>query len=385
MTLMRRKHLHIFAVVMLAVILVTAGCTGNRSHGTAGGDTLRLKYAKLLTIVRHNGYTAVSLADPWHKGKTLHRYLLIPSGKDGDATLKTLAKDGGTVVRTPVRRSIVFTTVHSSLLTDLKAGNAISGVCDLQYMLIPWIQRAVAEGRITDCGNSMNADIEKIISVRPQALLLSPFEKSGGYGKLDNIHIPIIECADYMEQSPLGRAEWMKFYGMLFGRQAEADSLFDSVERSYTQLKAKASHSTDKPKVITELKTGSVWYVPGGRSYVAQLISDAGGKYAFASDNNSGSLSCSEEMVLLKAGDADVWLYKYDSHPATLKELLSADNAYSQIKAFRTGRVYGADCSAVPFYEEASFHPDRVLSDMMTVFHPEQFRRPTYYYKQIPQ
>lgn len=385
MKLMRRQLLHTLATAMIAAILVAAGCTGHRNHGQAGGDTLRLKYAKLLTIVRHNGYTAVSLSDPWHEGKTLHKYLLVPNGKEGDATLKTLAKDMGTIVRTPVKCSIVFTTVHSSLLTDLNAGDAISGVCDLQYMLIPWIQKAVANGKITDCGNSMNADIEKIISVRPQALLLSPFEKSGGYGKLDNLHIPIIECADYMEQSPLGRAEWMKFYGMLFGRQAEADSLFDNVERSYKGLKTKASGATGKPKVITELKTGPVWYVPGGKSYVAQLICDAGGKYAFASDNNSGSLSCSVEMVLLKASDADVWLYKYDSHPATLRELLSADNAYSQIKAFRTGHVYGADCSAVPFYEEASFHPDRVLSDMMAILHPELFRHSTYYYKQIPQ
>ena len=125
------------------------------------------------------------------------------------------------------------------------------------------------------------------------------------------------------------------------------------------------------PKVITELKTGAVWYVPGGASYVGQMIADAGGRYAFASDKSEGSLSLTFEKVLDEAGDADIWLYKYNDHPCNLKELLSGYTGYQQMKAFQDKQVYGADCARVPFYEESGFHPERVLRDMMIIFHPE--------------
>ena len=375
------KQLFISFVLLL---IFACSCGNNSKHATEQGDTLHLQYARQLTIVKYKGYTEVSLADPWHKGKILHRYLLIPRGGKGNDVLKKINTSGGTVVRIPVTRSIVFTTAHCSLLADLGVKSAVKGVCDLQYILLPWVEKngKPAPG-IVDCGNSMNADIEKIIDLRPQAILLSPFENSGGYGKLDEIHIPVIECADYMESTPLGRAEWMKFYGLLFGREQQADSLFLQICKQYHQLQAQARHMKTHPKVITELKTGAVWYVPGGASYVGQMIADAGARYAFASDNNEGSLSLTFEKVLDEAGDADIWLYKYNDHPCNLKELLSGYTGYQQMKAFKDKQVYGADCARIPFYEESAFHPERVLRDMMIIFHPEIRMGKLRYYKRL--
>ena len=375
------KQLLVSFILLLSIV---SSCGSNSRPVAEQGDTLRLQYARQFTMVKYKGYTEVSLADPWHKGKILHRYLLVPRGGEGDHVLKKINTGDGTVVRIPVTRSVVFTTVHCSLLADLGVKSAVKGVCDLQYILLPWVEKngKPAPG-IVDCGNSMNADIEKIIDLRPQALLLSPFENSGGYGKLDEIHIPVIECADYMESTPLGRAEWMKFYGLLFGREQQADSLFLQICKQYHQLQERARHMKTHPKVITELKTGAVWYVPGGASYVGQMIADAGGRYAFASDKSEGSLSLTFEKVLDEAGDADIWLYKYNDHPCNLKELLSGYAGYQQMKAFQDKQVYGADCARVPFYEESGFHPERVLRDMMIIFHPEIKMGKLRYYKRL--
>lgn len=375
------KQLLVSFVLLLSIV---SSCGSNSRPAGEKGDTLHLQYARQLTMVKYKGYTEVSLADPWHKGKILHRYLLIPRGREGERVLKKINTSDGTVVRIPVTRSVVFTTVHCSLLADLGVKSAVKGVCDLQYILLPWVEKngKPAPG-IVDCGNSLNADIEKIIDLRPQAILLSPFENSGGYGKLDEIHIPVIECADYMESTPLGRAEWMKFYGLLFGREQQADSLFLQVCKQYHQFQAQARHMRTHPKVITELKTGAVWYVPGGASYVGQMIADAGARYAFASDKSEGSLSLTFEKVLDEAGDADIWLYKYNDHPCNLKELLSGYTGYQQMKAFQDKQVYGADCARVPFYEESGFHPERVLRDMMIIFHPEIKMGKLRYYKRL--
>lgn len=109
----------------------------------------------------------------------------------------------------------------------------------------------------------MNPDIEKVIDMHPDGILLSPYENSGGYGRIEKLNIPILECADYMETSALGRAEWVRFYGLLFGKEAEADSLFAGVEEAYLSLRNQVKDITPKPTVITELKTGGTWYVPG--------------------------------------------------------------------------------------------------------------------------
>lgn len=371
---MRRFLLYLFILGS-----IFASCTDSRTRvGEAGGDTIALKYARHLTIVKYDGYTQVNLVDPWNKGKILHTYYLVPKGQKGNeiarhfkAHLSSGFSEATSVVRTPVSRSIIFTTVHASLLSELGAGKDISGVCDLKYMNIPWIHRAVKAGKIVDCGDGMNANIEKIIETKPEVMLISPFENSGGYGKLDKVDIPIIETADYMETSALGRAEWMKFYGMLFDKEEKANRLFEQVDRSYQNLKAEALNTKTHPSVITELKTGSVWYVPGGRSVISQMIEDAGGKYVFQSDKNQGSLSYSFEKVLDEAGDADFWFYKYDSHPSTLKEIYADFQGYGEMKAWKTHHVYGCNTSAVPYYETASFHPERVLRDFIIILHPD--------------
>lgn len=362
-------------------------CGGRQTTASQeAGDTVVFKYATQLNIVRHKDYAEVVVKNPWKEGKILHRYLLVPDSIDPqDISLTSYHSPlTSTIVRTPLRRSVMFTTVHCAMLMSFGCEQSIAGVADLKYIKIPWIHEQVKAGRITDVGEGMSPVVEKIIDQRPDALFLSPFENSGGYGRLEEIGIPIIECAEYMEPSPLARAEWLRFYGMLFGCEQKADSLFAVVDSSYCALRS--LFTVDKQKsVLLDKVTGSVWYVPGGRSTIGQMIQDAGGNYPWADDDHSGSVSLPFEAVLEKAGEADVWLFRYSSdHDITPDELLSEHHGYGQFKAFRSGEIYGCDVERSLFYEESPFRPDWLLGDYIHILHPDIPNLPPLrYYKKV--
>lgn len=381
------------------VALLMAACQGGKTAAAdaEAGDTLEMKYAKLLTIVKHGDgeeasdeaegvdyqYAEAIIANPWKAGTILHRYILIPKGKEGDKTVAMLARRRSTgarcttdTVRTPLESNLVFTAPHCQLLTELGCQNAITGVCDKDYINIPDIKsRAQADAKVAhpimDCGSSMQPDIERIIALHPEALLISPFENSGGYGKLDKLRIPVIETADYMETSPLGRAEWIKLYGLLLG-SSKADSLFSAIEKEYLQLKAEAAKLPLGLSILTERKTGNVWYVPGGKSTMGILLRDAHARYIFADDTHSGSLSMSPEQIIAKGNQVDVWAFKYfGGNALTKQDLLAEYQGYQALKAFQTGTVYETDTSCEPYFELTSFHPEILLREFIILSHPE--------------
>ena len=379
--------------LLLSLFLVLlCSCNGSRTPSSQEvGDTVAFKYATQLTVVKYDGYTVASLKDPWKKGAVLHQYILVPDSLQQLPSHLLPLTSHHSLIRTPLKRSIIFSTVHCAMLMEMGRQDCIAGVADLKYIKLPWIQEQVRAGRMTDVGDGLSPVIEKIIDQRPDALLMSPFENSGGYGKLDELSIPIVECAEYMEPSPLARAEWIRFYGMLFGCEATADSLFAVVDSSYQALKKKASvenrptkfttasgetfyighPSIDIPTLVDKM-TGSVWYVPGGRSTIGQMITDAGGDYPWADDDHSGSLALPFENVLERASNTLVWIFRYSSdHDITYKELESEYHGYSQFRAFRDRRVYGCNVEQSLFYEETPFRPDWLLGDFIRILHPD--------------
>ena len=436
------------------VALLMAACQGGKTAAAdaEAGDTLEMKYAKLLTIVKHGDgeessdaaegidyqYAEAIVANPWKAGTLLHRYILIPKGEEGDKTVAMLAKRRSMgarcttdTVRTPVERSAVFIAPHCQLMYELGCQQAIRGVCDLNYINIPDVRKraasagkasagnASAQNSIVDCGSSMAPDIERIIALKPEAILVSPFENSGGYGKLDKLHIPIIEAADYMESSPLGRAEWMKFYGMLFGKdknisttaagkaseaavgkasgaaagkaseatllascELRADSLFAQIEKEYLDLKAEAGKLPKGLSILTERKTGNVWYVPGGQSTIGILLKDANARYIFSDDQHSGSLPMSPEQILAKGSQVDVWAFKYfGGAPLSQVQLLQEYDGYKALAAFSRGNIYQVDTSMVPYFELTSFHPELLLREFIILAHGERFGKLRFYKK----
>lgn len=360
-------------LALLVVLLVLCACRRHAVVGMSqGGDTIRLAYADLLCMTEQadSQLLHITVSDPWHQGKTLQRLTL-----SGDTTAQG--------VMHPLKRVVVFTTSHCQLLEYLGLADRIVGVCDLQYILIPDIQQRVRAGKIANCGNSMSPDLEKIVSLHPDAILLSPFE-GGDYGRLEKLGIPIILAADYMESSSLGRAEWMRYYGRLFGCGQKADSLFKAVDASYGRLKAQAARLPQGRSILTERKTGATWYTPGGESTIGVTIRDAHGSYAFADDRHSGSLPLSFEQIIAKAGESDVWAFKFNgSHMMSRQDLLNEFHGYEALKAFRTGEIYECNCSKVPYFEEVSWRPDYLLRELMILLHPQLKMGALRYYKKL--
>ena len=356
---------------MLCLLLLS--CGGNRSDGQAEvGDTLLLRHARNLTIVQYADRTEVTLRNPWDTTGVLGRYLLIK-----DEAVKTESSSliysehsrttlNSSLVRVPLRRAAVFSSVHCALFHELGADDAVGGICDLQFFNLPYYKEGVASGRIINLGNSMQPNLEQMVNLNPDAIMPSPFENSGGLGRIERLGVPIIWCADYMEDTPLGRAEWIRFYGRLIGREAEADSIFRAVEQRYEELCAEATGATTRPRLLPEMPWSGQWTLPSQGSSSAKLYADAGADYLFKDLSGKGGVPLSTEKVVDKAVDADIWIIKHHG-PLDRGQMISDTPLLAGIKA----PIWWCDTSRTLLYEETPFHPERLLENLIAILHPE--------------
>lgn len=366
---------HIIGALLIIGASVSCNSGKEQRSCTLSEESVTVAYAQGFRLSQGDGYRRVDIINPWDTTQLLRTYLLV----NRNDSLPEHMPDG-VVVRTPLRNALVFSSVHCSLINELQCLDAVGGVCDSEYIYIDALQHRLQNGTLVDAGNSTAPDIEKVIDLNPDAILLSPFENVR-HERLEKTGIPIIECADYMENTPLGRAEWMRLMGWFFGCDAVADSLFESVEATYINTCKRVDTVESRPTVITERRTGSVWYMPGGKSYMAQLLIDAGGDYLWHDNDNTGSIALSFENVLERGQDADFWLLKYYSdNDFTYNSLAEEYAAYRRFKAFEQKRVYVCNTKYYRYYEETPFHPERLLQDFGAIFHPELFENYKPYY-----
>ena len=364
----------LFFISFLSIAVSLSSCGNKSGVGvSSSGDTIRYRYATLLTRIAHDRYDEIIINDPWKKGHVLHKYCLV---KRADSAQVGNLPVGSDVVYLPVNRAVVATAPLCQLMLWLQAPTVIKGVCDAEYVNIAELQKLIAQGTITSCGSSMAPSLEQMAVLHPQALFMSSYE-NGSFSMLKRLKAPVIECVEYMEPNALARAEWMKFYGLLIGKERQADSLFTQVEKSYKNLVALAAKAKQRPMVLTERVTGGTWYCPGGASSMATLLSDANARYVFAHDTHSGSLSLAPEAVVAAAHDADVWLFTYlGPRPLSKQQLLAEYHGYANIKAFRNAKIYQCSSERSTYFNEVSFHPDFLLADMIKIFHPDIISHP---------
>lgn len=352
---------------LLFLLCLVAGCQtrrGSTGKEAVSSDTIR--YAQGFSVYHFNDYVSVEVHDPWDRTRLLQRYLLVEREKPVPADLPS-----GTLVRIPVRNIVVYTSVHAAIIDQLGATDRVIGVCEPRYMDTPAIQEGLRAGRITDLGEATSSNVEKMIEIGAELVIASPFQNSS-YGPVEKLGIPIIEGADYMESLPLGRTEWIRFYGLLFGKESLADSIFRDTEQKYLELKSLIRDDMPRPSVISEKKFGGSWYMPAGESYVANLYKDAGADYLFKDLTGAGSVPLSFETVLDRAIHADLWLIKYNqTTEMTYRDLRTEYTPYENFDAFKNRRIYTCNTGKVPYYEEFPLHPDYLLKDLIWVFHPE--------------
>lgn len=369
----------IIPFLLLLSAMVAGGCSVKHAGDAAktpAGDTL-VRTASLLRMQRFPQYVKVDVANPWDTAAVLGRYALVERGVVPDSL-----PEGYVVVNVPLERSLVYSSVHTGAIEELGALSCVAAVADGQYFSQPSMLAMIKAGKVEDVGSSQSPSVEKIMALAPDAVLLSPFENAG-HGALDRMNVPIIECADYMEPTPLARAEWIKLLGLLYGCEAKADSIYADVCAAYNSLAGRMAAVDDKPLVLTEKLTSGYWFVPGGRSYMARMIEDAGGRYPWEGNKSAGSLQLDFSAVYARAADADVWLIRIFGGSLTATDLQNEYMLNSQFKAFRDGRIYVANTAVVPLFDEFPFHPERLLSEFASIFHPDSASAPLRYYSRI--
>ena len=358
---------NLFSCLLIVSVCLTSCRSGHAPGGRIVTEADSVEYARGFSIESGEGYTCVEIANPWDSGKVLHRYVLVPSDQRLPSDLPE-----GTLLRTPLRRVVVYTSIHCSLMDFLGVPERIAGVCGSRYIELDFVKEGLSGGRIADLGESIQPDMEKMIEVAPDAVFTSPIDDQSGYGKLEKIGIPLVECVDYMETHPLGRSEWVKLFGLLFGREREADSLFRMTVDAYHETKKLVDTLKRRPTLLAEMKIGSAWYVPGGGSYMAAIYRDAGADYLWRDTPDTGSIPFSFEHVLERAAGADVWVMKYNRPQDLTYADLKADYAgYALFDAFKRRSVYFCNTNHNTYYEDLAIHPDYILKDLVWVFHPE--------------
>ena len=369
-------------LILLGFAFWMVACTpsGKQTSSTEALSSDSIQYAQGVTVQRFDTYIMVEVRDPWDSTRLLQRYLLVDRTKSVPGGLPK-----GTIVKVPVKDIVIYTSVHAAIIDQLHETDKVIGVCEPRYMDTPAIQEGIQAGRIADLGEATSPNIEKMIEIGAELGIAAPFQNSS-YGPFEKIGIHIIEGADYMEAFPLGRTEWIRFYGLLFGKEEMADSIFKETEQAYLSLKDLTANIDNRPTVLSEKKFGSSWYVPSGDSYMAHLIEDAGADYMFKDLPGAGSTPLAFETVFDKAIHADIWLVKYNqSSEMTYNDLRSEYTPYENFDAFKKKRIYTCNTGAVPYYEEFPIHPEYLLKDLIWIFHPELvFGYSPRYFREMP-
>ena len=340
-----------------------------RNHSVPGEILQKndvIEYASWFDYEEFSDYTKIVVKSPWDSTAYLQTYILVPKNQPLPDSLPS-----GTLIRTPLERTVCFPSVTCGFLRELGVDSTIVGVAESQYIHIESIQEKIKNGQILDVGQAFNPDSEKLILIQPEAIFANTLQDAG-IGQITKTGIPVIECVEYMEFIPLGQSEWLKFIALFFDKKDEADRLFSETKDRYNELKALVGDIKNRPTVFTETMYGNVWYLPGGKSYMAHLLSDAGANYIWKDNENSGSIALSFEQVLLEAEKADYWLIKYyDAKEMSYADLSSQNANYSLFQAYKNRRIQTLNTLKTAYYEELPIHPDIMLSDMISIFHPE--------------
>lgn len=314
-------------------------------------------------MVDFGEWTLAEISNPWDSTSTLGRFALVK--RDGE---KPSLPDDVSIIEVPVKRCAIFSSVHGGILEQLGTDSIICAVADAGYFNSARIRNRIASGAIVDLGPVTSPAIEKIIAAHPDVILTSPMQNDD-HGGIGRSGIDILEMADYLETTPLGRAEWVKLLGVLTGCREAANAHFNGVKQRYLKLKELASNAPEKPKTITENIYQGVWYMPGGNSYKANMLIDAGTIYPWSDDRSTGSLSLSLPQVLEKAHDAEVWIMTTYGYDLSHEKMLVDEPRVANIKAFEKG-LWSVDTQKSPLFDEFPFNPDRLLADYIYIVHP---------------
>lgn len=375
---MKFNNLVILSIALLVMSACTKSHTSTSEKQTAEATSSNIKYARGFKMERFADYTLITVRNPWDTTRIMEKYVLVDRNNKITSSLPE-----GTVVRVPVQRVALCSAIFAGEYKQLGELDKIVAVSDPEYINIKEITTKIQRNEIANLGMTSALKDEQLIASKSEILIVSPFEIAT-HDKYKNNGICIVKDASYMEESPLGRAEWLKFEAAFLGNDSIANIIFTNIENRYNDLCQQVKTTKNRPTVFTELKSGDAWYVAGGNSFIGNFLKDAGANYLWNDMKMTGSKPLPVEAVYSKAINADYWLIKYNAPTDKTMEQLGNEYAlYKNFTAYKNGNVYAVNSGKTPFYEVAPLEPDVVLADLVKIFHPEILPNynPKYYIK----
>lgn len=366
--------------VIFLLFFAVYGCRPEPGNQTDADEFMQAKYAELFEIKQQAGYTQLNIYSKNRDRKTSYILTSYPDSFSQSGEEQ--------IIKVPAEKIICLSTTHLGFLKKLNKQETAVGAGGTEYLYDTLYRRAVKTGELHDIGYEGNLNLEKIIQL--QADLMTIYRIEGEQSEITEIakryKLPNILINEYLEPSVLGQAEWIKVFGLLTGTEKTADSIFSAAESNYLKLKKKAEEISNKPKVLLNMPWKGTWYVPCGNSNIANLIRDAGGQYLWDEANCRHNRPMSLESVYEKAQNADVWLNPGQADRR--KEILATDERLGNLPAVKNDRIYNRIARISPsggndYMESGVINPDKILSDLIKVLHPEIPDDSLYYYRKV--
>lgn len=374
-----------FATLTIALAaLLCSGCTGSQNHAITDFTTevYTPEYASGFTLTRtpHGASTLLTVRNPWQGAGGVEQYLFI--AREGE---KAPADFPGQVVTAPVRHAVCMSSSHVAMFDAIGQVLRVAGVSGIDYISNEHVNKHRYCGEVRDVGYDTNLNFELLAAMRPDIVLLYGIsgENTIVTGKLRELGIPYVYIGDYVEESPLGKAEWLLTVAEMCNCRGEGLETFRAIRDRYEALKARVPHAT-RPKVMLNTPYRDTWFMPSSRSYMVRLIEDAGGEYVYKGNDGDSSVAVDLEEAYLLAEAADYWL---NLGPLTNRGELTAQNPkFASVRAVTEGRVYNNNRRQTPaggsdFWESGVVRPDRVLQDLIQIFHGGE--EELYYYRKL--
>jgi iron complex transport system substrate-binding protein len=374
-------------ILFLLAFLLYSGCVHDRALSDKKNTAVPvdLNYAQGFKVEKSGDLVTIKVMNPWQQAENVsYQYWL---GTTSRAPGKGIPENR--YFKVPVEKVVCLSTTFVGFIGFLHQEETIVGISGGKYVTSPSLSERISNGGIPDVGYDENLSYEKLIQLQPDVVFVYGITGSVSsiVARLDEVGIKSVVVAEYLEETPLAKMEWIKYFGAFYGRLDEAGLKFDSVASNYNQQAQKVTKETNKPKVMLGLPWSGTWYISGGKSYMASLLRDAGGLYLWHDLPYNDSRPVSLEKVFEKAFEADFWLNPGDA--GSKADILKVDPRFSQLRAFRDNSIYNNNnqvntLGGNAYFEKGVVEPDIILSDIISVIHPQLL--PSYqrkYYKKL--
>jgi iron complex transport system substrate-binding protein len=359
---------------------LTTGCVENYAEGVDYfPDKVDLTYAEGLTVEYHDHYKVVEVTAPWPGATETYQYVLVQCGTPAPEGF-----DGVQVVEVPVNTMVSMSTTLIPHLDSMGLLDRLVGLDSFAYVNNPTVREMIDAGELAEIGFGTEMNVEVALDLDPEIIMahVTGTPEYDSAPPLIEAGLPVVISGDWVEEVPLGRAEWIKYISLFFNTEAQANAVFSEIETQYNEIAPLARAAAEKPTVLADTPYQGTWYIPGGQSYTAQLFEDAGADYIWADDDTAGSLLTLDfEVVFDMAQDADVWV---NANFASLDEMAATDERFTEFAAFQNGNVYGHNKRQTEygndFFESGAAQPHIVLLDLIKIFHPELVPDHEFYY-----